>query len=84
MAVNKGTLGKQTVNGIEYIYPKTSADIVEYTDTQSVKEKLDSMVDLIGASSTTNGTHGFVPAPPAGKQLHFLRGDATWMCLMIS
>ena len=79
MAVNKGTLGKQTVNGIEYIYPKTSADIVEYTDTQSVKEKLDSMVDLIGASSTTNGTHGFVPAPPAGKQLHFLRGDATWV-----
>ena len=43
MAINKGTIAKE-VNGIvEYIYPKTTADIVEYSLTESVKDILDSL-----------------------------------------
>ena len=35
--------------------------------------------DLKGATSTAAGVHGLVPAPAAGKQLSFLRGDGTWV-----
>lgn len=34
---------------------------------------------MTGASSSTDGTNGLVPAPTAGKQAHFLRGDGTWV-----
>ena len=35
--------------------------------------------DLKGATASAAGTHGLVPAPAAGKQLSFLRGDGTWV-----
>lgn len=34
--------------------------------------------DMKGAAAATAGTHGLVPAPAAGKQGQFLRGDGTW------
>ena len=34
--------------------------------------------DFTQATASTAGTHGLVPAPAAGKQGQFLRGDATW------
>lgn len=34
--------------------------------------------DMTGASANAAGTHGLVPAPAAGKQAQFLRGDGTW------
>ena len=34
--------------------------------------------DMVGASSSANGTHGLVPPPASGKQGTFLRGDGTW------
>lgn len=34
--------------------------------------------DMKGATATTNGVHGLVPAPASGKQLSFLRGDGNW------
>lgn len=33
---------------------------------------------MTGATSTEAGVSGFVPAPDAGKQSAFLRGDGTW------
>jgi hypothetical protein len=33
---------------------------------------------MTGATSSTDGTSGSVPAPEAGEQGKFLRGDATW------
>lgn len=33
---------------------------------------------MTGATSSTAGTSGLVPAPAAGKQASFLRGDGTW------
>ena len=34
--------------------------------------------DVIGATSSTAGTHGLVPAPAAGDESKFLKGDGTW------
>ena len=34
--------------------------------------------DMTGATSSAAGTHGLVPAPAAGAQAKFLRGDGTW------
>ena len=45
MAINKATIVKEVDGRIEYIYPKTTSDIVEYTTDVSVKDKLDELVD---------------------------------------
>ena len=37
--------------------------------------------DMTAATASAAGTHGLVPAPAAGKQYSFLRGDATWQTL---
>lgn len=34
--------------------------------------------DMTGATASTPGTHGLVPAPAAGNQGKYLRGDGTW------
>lgn len=34
--------------------------------------------DMIGATASSAGTHGLVPAPAAGEQGLFLRGDGDW------
>lgn len=39
----------------------------------------DSLVNMTGATSSAAGKAGFVPAPAAGKQETFLRGDGTWV-----
>ena len=35
--------------------------------------------DMVGASSSTAGTHGLVPAPSAGANDRFLRSDGAWI-----
>ena len=41
MAVRKITLMKQySINKVEYIYPKTSADMVEYDDGINIQQKI--------------------------------------------
>ena len=42
MSITKVTLAKESNTGIEYLYPKTTSDIVEYNNI-TVKEKLDSL-----------------------------------------
>lgn len=42
------------------------------------KETGASSIDFTGATSSTAGVHGLVPAPEAGKQESYLRGDGTW------
>lgn len=34
--------------------------------------------DFTGATASTAGTHGYVPAPAAGDQGKFLKGDGSW------
>jgi hypothetical protein len=36
---------------------------------------------MTGASANDNGTSGLVPAPQAGDQNKFLRGDGTWQSI---
>ena len=37
-----------------------------------------SLVEMVGATASQDGAAGIVPAPIAGDQNKFLRGDATW------
>lgn len=60
---NAATVNNHTVN----------ADVpagAKFTDT--------TYNDMAGATSSAAGTHGLVPAPAAGNQAKFLRGDGTW------
>ena len=43
MAINFATLAKQVDGVVEYIYPKTAACLVEYTNNQTVEEKLNEL-----------------------------------------
>ena len=43
------------------------------------KTKLNGISTMGAASSSAAGTSGLVPAPAAGKQEKFLRGDGTWV-----
>lgn len=43
----KATLAKEVNNTIEYIYPKTSADLVEYSSSQTVEQKIQSIDSTI-------------------------------------
>lgn len=40
--------------------------------------------EMKAATADADGTHGLVPAPVAGKQTAFLRGDGTWVNLSTS
>lgn len=37
------------------------------------------LVNMIGASSSSAGASGLVPAPSKGDEIKFLRGDGTWV-----
>lgn len=52
MVINKGTIAKEINGVVEYVYPKTSADVVEYSSTQSVRDKLNSLSTIVGDSSS--------------------------------
>ena len=47
ITVNRATLARQVNGEIEYIYPKTYADMVEYDENQTVQDKIDSMAEQI-------------------------------------
>lgn len=43
MNINKGTLAKEVSGVLQYVYPRTSADMVNYDDNQNVKQKIQSI-----------------------------------------
>lgn len=47
MAIQKSTLVNIGEDGIEYIFPRTSSDIVDYDDEISVKDKIDNILSDI-------------------------------------
>lgn len=47
MGVTRGTLAKNIDGLVEYIYPKTEADLVEYDKENSVKDKIKSIDKII-------------------------------------
>lgn len=50
--INKGILGKEVDGVIEYVYPKTSADMVEYSADQTVEQKIKSIDTNITATNS--------------------------------
>ena len=49
----------------------------------NLPEALEASV-MTGATSTTDGTEGYVPAPQRGDEGKFLRGDGTWAAIETS
>jgi hypothetical protein len=62
ITINDATLARQVNGEIEYIYPKTRADLVEYDSTQNIKEKIDNKVNspIDDEGNNNNGTKGQV------------------------
>lgn len=48
-----------------------------YSDLKN-KPTIPSIKNMKGATASAAGSAGYVPAPAAGKQTQFLRGDGTW------
>ena len=61
---------------VEFTNGKNLQNIIgNYTDSQTITEKL---IGFTGATVSTAGTSGSVPAPSAGEQNHYLAGDGNF------
>lgn len=49
------------------------------TGTLTTQDTDTTYTNMTGATASVAGTAGLVPAPSAGKQVSFLRGDGTWV-----
>lgn len=67
MAINKGTLAKNVNGTMEYIYPKTTSDIVEYTQSQSVEDALDDLKQNKISTSVLGVANGVAQLDSSGK-----------------
>lgn len=64
-----------TRNGV----PVTSSDAAYHNNAKYWADEASGTVnDMTGATSSTAGVHGLVPAPAAGDNTKFLGGDGTW------
>lgn len=61
---------KVTVDGTGHVSAVTN---VTASDVKGL-----SGIDMTAATASAAGTHGMVPAPSAGDQAKYLRGDGTW------
>lgn len=79
MFVDNGNEREQI--GISYTLSKSGNSIVLTGDDGSTSTVVDANTTygaMVGANISTAGAAGLVPAPAAGKQTNFLRGDGTW------
>lgn len=66
------------------IHTHSNKNILDSTTAPYTREDKQTLTDLAnitvfdGASATYDGFRGYVPAPHAGEQTYFLRGDGTW------
>lgn len=53
----------------------------EYVDdiADAINGRIDAITDFTPATASTDGASGLVPAPQAGDQDKFLKGDGTWV-----
>lgn len=68
--------GSATADSVEWAAVKNAPTTVSYWTNDSGYITRSST--MTGASASAAGTAGTVPAPAAGKQAQFLRGDGTW------
>jgi len=67
-----------TAEGLAKVIQKLNAVFATKTELSS------SQTPFTAATSSAAGTAGLVPAPSAGSQAKFLRGDATWQTVSTS
>ena len=66
-------------NGTRNGVPVTSGDAAYHNNAKYWADEASGTVsDMVGATSSTAGAHGLVPAPAAGDNTKFLGGDGTW------
>lgn len=58
-------------------------DFIGKYDGNQIDSRLDKVKDMVGATASEAGAAGLVPAPAAGKQASFLRGDGTWQDIAV-
>ena len=81
---HKNTIGNPHNTTISDLGITASLTEVNYLKgvTNSVQEQLNAITasfkNMVGASSTSAGEHGLVPAPAIGDNIKFLRGDGAW------
>lgn len=79
LAIADGVLsvtGAATADSVEWSVVKNRPTTVSYWTNDAGYIKASNTMK--GATSTTAGSAGTVPAPAAGKEAQFLRGDGTW------
>ena len=79
LAIADGVLsvtGAATADSVEWSVVKNKPTKVSYWTNDAGYIKASNTMK--GATSTTAGSAGTVPAPAAGKEAQFLRGDGTW------
>lgn len=70
---NDGSDGNST-----YVEASDLATVATSGDYNDLINKPASAVDFTGATASTAGVHGLVPAPAAGDQDKYLKADGTW------
>lgn len=68
--------GSATADSVEWAAVKNAPTAVSYWTNDAGYIKASNTMK--GATSSTAGSAGTVPAPAAGKEAQFLRGDGTW------
>lgn len=56
----------------------SSVTTAKINDGAVTRAKFGSGAEIVGATSSANGERGVAPAPSAGEEGEFLRGDGTW------
>ena len=78
-ALYLGIKGKAASAGAADTATKATQDASGNVITATYATKAELAGDMTGATALAKGKSGLVPAPAAGKQTSFLRGDGTWV-----
>lgn len=81
-ATDVGAVSPEDLQAEGYITGISGADVLDALGYTPVDQA--NLGDFTGASATQAGDVGLVPAPSAGDQSKFLRGDGTWATVSTS
>lgn len=81
-ATDVGAVSPEDLQAEGYITGISGADVLDALGYTPVNQA--DLGDFTGASATQAGDIGLVPAPSAGDQSKFLRGDGTWATVSTS
>lgn len=81
-ATDVGAVSPEDLLAEGYITGISGADVIDALGYTPVNQAY--LGDFTGASATQAGDNGLVPAPSAGDQSKFLRGDGTWATVSTS